>query len=634
MSFNLGPWQWEIQQTLILLGLVVAGTTVLLFSLITTLWAITRRLFTRSPARFFTVLILNLLAYGSLALLLAPPFTLSTVEQQLVLLTAGAQIDEAESHSDLFVAPGIDIEPASNASWLLDIGQLRLQRPAISSLKVLGHGLSAEQWAEIPDHAEVNFEASPLSGLVGIRWPGQLNLGEQLVVVGRYQNAESQAARLELIDPAGEAVDEILLRPGQEFSLSSTPRVAGRHEYLLRLWHDDQANTEETVATSVTSGRGARLLVIQSAPSFETRQLKNWAVEYGTPLLMLTRISRDRHISQAVNLPDNADTKLSPALLARQDLVILDGRSWVDFSAVQRAWLSAAVHDGLGLLVMADHTLAEALPKAGDALLGDFSMRPVEQENELTVPSWPGAKPQTPLPFLPFSLEARQGRTVVTGEQGEALNLVVAVGRGQVALSILREQYRWPGAGERAVYTAYWAMLMRETGRRRSTPYLLPGPADSLNSVAHKMNICARGNGQAMNASIQGPAIAGEGPMPQKDSQLISVDFAEDLLGSARQCATFWPTEPGWHQLSLQDTVSGEVLDQASFYVFKSSEWLTYRQQLKQQASLQRVARNPLQQDQVKSRATATPLSSFWPWLVLMVAASLLWLERKLDFGK
>jgi hypothetical protein len=356
MSLGLGPWQWDIQQTLIWVALAV-----LLFSFLVTVGMIARRLFARAPARFFGVLILNLLAYGSLALLLAPPSTLSLKEQSVVLLTAGAKVDHPVSEADLFIAPDTRIESETGGSWLLDIGQLSLRRPAINSLKVLGHGLTAEQWTAIPDHVEVDFHAPALNGLVNVNWPGHLSRGEPLLVKGRYRQEENQAAHLELIAPGGGVVDEVELRAGQDFSLSAIPRVAGEHEYRLRLRQEGRVSTEETVAVSVSSGRGARLLVIQSAPSFETRHLKSWAGELGNPLLILTRISKERHISQAVNLPDNADTRLSPALLAGQDLLIMDGRSWFELTVGHREWVTTAVNEGLGLLVLAQGLLCRVI---------------------------------------------------------------------------------------------------------------------------------------------------------------------------------------------------------------------------------------------------------------------------------
>jgi hypothetical protein len=210
------------------------------------------------------------------------------------------------------------------------------------------------------------------------------------------------------------------------------------------------------------------------------------------------------------------------------------------------------------------------------------------------------------------------------------LALRVTEGSGSVTLSILREPYRWLGVGKRAMYTAYWTMLMQETGRQRLPPYFLPETDGELNTVARKMDICAIGNDRAMSISI---LEAGDRNARIHESHDItfSLELSKDLLGSARYCGVFWPSQAGWHQLYLKDKESGVVLDRQAVYVFGADDWLSHRRYQAQQASLHRMARKPLRQDQTEPGLTATPLGPFWPWLVLILSASLLWLERKLS---
>ena len=52
-------------------------------------------------------------------------------------------------------------------------------------------------------------------------------------------------------------------------------------------------------------------MIKQSSPSFETRQLKSWAAEQGSMVVVQTHISKDKTITQKININSNGNVQNS-----------------------------------------------------------------------------------------------------------------------------------------------------------------------------------------------------------------------------------------------------------------------------------------------------------------------------------
>jgi hypothetical protein len=118
---------------------------------------------------------------------------------------------------------------------------------------------------------------------------------------------------------------------------------------------------------------------------------------------------------------------------------------------------------------------------------------------------------------------------------------------------------------------------------------------------------------------------------PNGRQTALALQPAADTLQSSRRCAFFWPRAAGWHRVVLSND-DGTVLDQKSVYVFTADQWLD--QQRAERARSTRAWAAGAGKPSATSAGVSTiePLDRFWLWLSLVLAASLLWLERKLDF--
>jgi hypothetical protein len=612
LSSSAGSLQWGAGSALdfaaaLFLAAVFAGSV----------YAAWQRLGGNARARWAGVLVLNATACLAIFALLAPPVLQRPATASITLLTEGA-LSAPEAIADVYVAPGAG-DYGRGPAYLLDMGQLLIREPSLGALSVSGHGLDASEWRRLPDDLAVHYEPLPISGLTSVSWQHSLGEGEPLIVTGRYLPDSPAAARsLELVDPAGLAVATHDLLVGDTFELTTVPKAPGIVDYRLRVRGDEGELESEPVPVHVRSARRPLIYVMQSAPSFETRRLKNWAGDNAATVVVDTVITRDRELGQRVNADTLDADSLSPALLDVASLAVLDGRAWAGLDATRRAWFEAAVRDGMGLLILADEDLAEFL-EGNTTLLQGFGLTKRERDQEGYVPVWAGSESEQRLPLLAFDLEHRGEGALTQVESGDVVEAYHAVGLGRVAVSVLRERHRWFTSGDRSTYTSYWARLLSRIGRPRPLPYLLPVQKVPLSSPEKRLRICAMTGGTEVAMMVA--------PLHSADS--LELETGAATTGGPRRCAEFWPWQAGWHRVGLYASDADEALSEDFFYVFADDEWQAHRRYSRQQATLERAAAvGPDIQPQTRTAREA--ISPLWPWLLLMLSASLLWLERRL----
>lgn len=613
MTFSVGQWQWTFDQPATGLALVIL--------LAATIWAIRaawRRLRARHRARSLLVAALNAGAALALALMLAPPDRPAPAGHMVELWTPGAP-DSPGPATQRYAAPGAP--SPEGVIRLSDVGQLRLRNPEIDQVRVIGHGLTEDQWLALPPDLEVSFTPPPLEGLTEPAWPRRRHLGQPLVVTGRYRAPDPDSvARVMLIDPSGLAVDQASVRAGAAFELTAMPRARGLYTWRLQLERAGERLADEPLPVEITGGDAVTIGVLQSAPSFETRQLQHWAGRYGARLQVLTRISRDRHIRQAANADADAFA-LSPGWLDQLDLLVMDGRYWTGLPAERRQWVGHAVQAGLGLLLLSEPG------QAFDGVLDGFALVETTPPVTEAIPVPPGFESEVVLPIVGRQLVAGDATPLTVDENGVLLEAWRSLGMGRVAVSILRERHRWFTTGRLDLYTAYWAELLRTVARPSPSSGIVPPPEDLLVRRGLRHRICARALAEdaAAGALSWAPVTAGTTPHQTR------LPMATHELAGSVGCMETWPWVTGWHRVEQWGEASAPLANGYE-YVFPEDEWRSAGFAARQAATLARVARNPVATDagMVSSRP-ATALSPTGPWWLFVICALGLWVERKQD---
>lgn len=515
--------------------------------------------------------------------------------------------------------------------------------PTLQHLVVIGDGMTMQQWQRFKQRKGSNDPAisvtlkkgSAVTGLVSMRWQRQLNRGQWQRVSGVLQVAPAEAKgnlqqtlyHVYLKDPAGQVVAQQAVRDGETFELLVNVKTEGLWQYQLALAKasDDITVVEENLAFEVTRPSLAKLLIRQSAPSFETRHVKNWAVEQGAQVTVETQISKNRYISQHANYPqeDRSDEKTAQvdsfdtlSTLDQYDLLIIDARGLMKLSQHQQDNLAVAVKRGLGVLVIVDSTLFTENNLPG--VLHQFRIsRGSTIESDQSLLNWQFDQAGEPLNVIAADIPASSGFSLVKGAEGRVIVPGIHWGLGKVAISLTNQTYQWHTAGQRQLYSRYWQFLFESLARQSLAPYLLPVENDHLNIARQPLPRCFSVN-ENLYSRLADYALRYEGTEGKPVALIPQVDEVNQNMA----CGVIYPASSGWQRITL--SANEETLSH-SFYVYNESDWPAWQQQRKHNAGkrMQSAMQTGLKQ-------TYWTEISLWPlWWGLLLMCSLLWIERK-----
>ena len=515
--------------------------------------------------------------------------------------------------------------------------------PTLQHLVVIGDGMTMQQWQRFKQRKGSNDPAisvtlkkgSAVTGLVSMRWQRQLNRGQWQRVSGVLQVAPAEAKgnlqqtlyHVYLKDPAGQVVAQQAVRDGETFELLVNVKTEGLWQYQLALAKasDDITVVEENLAFEVTRPSLAKLLIRQSAPSFETRHVKNWAVEQGAQVTVETQISKNSYISQHANYPqeDRSDEKTAQvdsfdtlSTLDQYDLLIIDARGLMKLSQHQQDNLAVAVKRGLGVLVIGDSTLftENNLPE----VLNQFRISHGSTiESDQSLLSWQFDQAGEPLNVIAADIPASSGFSLVKGAEGRVIVPGIHWGLGKVAISLTNQTYQWHTAGQRQLYSRYWQFLFESLARQSLAPYLLPVENDHLNIARQPLPRCFSVN-ENLYSRLADYALRYEGAEGKPVALIPQVDEVNQNMA----CGVIYPASSGWQRITL--SANEETLSH-SFYVYNESDWPAWQQQRKHSAG--KRMQNAMQAGLTQTYWTEI---SLWPlWWGLLLMCSLLWIERK-----
>lgn len=538
-----------------------------------------------------------------------------------------------------FALPGADTHTDAGATFLPDAATLRRRFPEIGRLHILGDGLDP---AELSSLAGLRVEFTPGSrptaaanapSILSLRCPRGLTLGDTLVVEGRaggLRAGETTVFTLEAPDgTTTEGNTSAADTTGEAgFTVRApSPSAAGKFEWPLHL---KGSATHETLGIEVRAPSLPRVLVLESAPRFDTALLRRWYEDAGGTVCERLRLGQDRYrffaANRSVPMEFNA---LDTPLLARFDLVLADGRALASLPAPEREILRAAVADtGLGLLVLADDALLPPAVVAPDrAWLFPWQLRALEAATDNTANGtehlaravWPGlAQPaEIPLPAAPVEIVPRSGQTgVVRDDQGRTLAALATFGRGTLALTLVRETGRWQRANEPGAFAGYWSFLFAQTARRQETSgrWTLAGGDDGPMFVD-----------QPLELVWNGPPPAAIHVTDESDAAPVTLAPESDPNEPNRWRATFWPRRAGWQRVE-----SGSA--RLDFYVHPAGSWPALAAERKREGTARFAAQTsagPVAPT-ASHPSEPTPVAAGWWFGAFLLGAGFLWIERRM----
>ncbi len=573
----------------------------------------------------------------------------STISQQAAALWTAGATPAPSAPAEIgplhrFALSGADVPADAGATFLPDAPTLRRRYPELGRLRILGDGLDP---ADLPslDGLQVEFVPGPRATAAGpslrsLRCPRVLPLGETLTVEGRVGDLPAgQTAFLTLEAPDGTSTEAATLPAdanGEAGFILYTPSPGAAGRFLWRLRLQPAAGetvhplVDETLGVEVRAPSLPRVLVLENAPRFDTALLRRWYEDGGGTLCARVRLGQDRYRffvhaplpGPAVPAEVNA---LDAPLLAGFDLVLADARALASLPAPEREILRAAVVDtGLGVLALADDAVLPPATVAPDrAWMFPWQLRALDpaadDTQRLTRLLWDGsAQPAgLPLPTAPCEIVPRPGQAAaVRDDQGRALAAVASLGRGTLALTLVRETGRWTRANEPAAFAGYWSSLFARTARPLDSPgrWTLAGGDDGPVFVDEPLELLWNG---PPPGTVQ--VTDGSGAAP------VTLPPESDPDEPGRWRARFWPRRAGWHRVEAK----GGALD---FYVGAAGSWPGLRTERRRAATERFAARSAAAPDR-PGPAEPVSVPAGWWFGAFLAGAGLLWVERRLAGG-
>ncbi|AEP31112.1 hypothetical protein [Brumicola nitratireducens] len=631
-------------------GFNIVIVAIVLISLLFTCALALKRLKQNSALRRISVVVLNIVACFSLLALVLGVSYQTKEPLHIALLTQNAdeqaiealQLEDESLHwvllntqEDKWIKTLLSAQGEN--TYIEDIAQLPLYYPDISHLTILGDGLSSNEWALLnAQYAGIEESSrpviqtaaySPTLGLVDMRWPAQLVVAESGQISGRVQGyiaSPSTLYKLSLKDPFDQEIESVLLSDNEAFSFDISADVLGQWKYSLTLTERSKPSVkiEEQVAIQIINAAPVKIMIKQSAPSFESKHLQILVSETGGKVLTLTKISKNKDIRQEINLSE-ADKILVNDAFSEQalgffDFLIIDQLALSELSAAQNVALESAIKKGLGVLVQAQ---TQQIPKWQSEKKNWLRDIVLTTNNDETQPAeylrWDQQQLDVPLSSINANILAPNAKQVVSTQNDRALVLTQEYGQGKVAVSLINTSYTLKTQGNADLHSQYWQWLFSQISRTKSNLQWKENIITSPIVARETQRACVLN--AAQNTQFNLTQALASGPIAAN----------EQLLDVNSLCVRYSPQAAGWYNLTA---TNGET-DSASiaYFAYEQTQWRTWQQSIRY-----RITQENKQHYSIKTTVPPTRtllIQALWFWAMLLAAFSMLWVERKQFFG-
>ncbi|MFQ5627483.1 MAG: hypothetical protein ACE5I1_01885 [bacterium] len=622
---EIGPLSFDAQPALFFLS----GAISLLFLVVLSVLLLRQQ----DKRRIALRLAMNAIATLSLLCVLWQPRWESRPRPAAALIiTPGSDRQSLKSLSDSDAFHEYVFNAGSQAKWanifpaikrIPDINFLVRHFPEIEKFHIAGYGLKNFDLEQLTEKRLIYDPPTIENGISAIHWNRNIIKGELMKVTGRLSKLDGEAFRLYLLDLSGVA-DSIKIAENDvpEFTLVARPRDTGKFLYTIRLVNAKQKITlEEKIDVVVREPAPLKLMIVESAPSFETRHLKAWLRTNGHAVAIRTAISRERHRIEFHNLPEEAVSHLTGSLLDQFDLLMIDNKALLNLTPnEQRALRTAISNGGLGLLLFPDDGMLNAEKKSGrtSKFFMDFSFQIVNDLDDREVkPAWPGypVKIHSPIPAAAFALASSSGlKPLIRDGQDNILAGLKVRGSGRIGISLIKDTYRWILEGNPDFHAAYWSHLLSEIAKKPRKSDLLTLSGDGWYFVDEPVSFCATSLQERPVVYIQ-----------DQNEGKTKMSLKQDKDEPSRWWGQYWPVQSGWHEIASQNGA------RLGFYVHNKSEWQTLQNAQKMQATARFAYLNLLQNGASRQplQKTRVPVPLHWFFIVFFVTCTVLWAEIK-----
>lgn len=402
---------------------------------------------------------LTVMGVAVLGLLLRPSTITTASHRSAILLTEG--FDATTADSVLLATPGAEVYRTTDAAPFRNAREMRSSREIVDMASqvthIIGRGMPPYIMEQSDAWRYTFLPAEAPEGVVALQYPQRYYANRRNRVSGQYWVKDTTAI-VRLTGPLG-AEDSVHLKgPGViPFTLTFYPKTAGTFTYTI-----EGSSTSEPLFLDILPEQKLNVLLLNTFPTFEQRYLKNTLAGRGHAIAQRSTVSRGKQRVEFANQPAYSVAPLTKEVLAKNDLVILDGGVYVTLSSYEQRLLRDAVYDGMGILFLPDGTerkqttLIKWKPVKGT----DTVRISIANTGTYTLPIVP-AEPVMPGEIL---LRSKDNRVAAGYE---------ALGAGKIGYVTLHETYQLGLQAHGDAYNELWMPIIERLAREERQPHEL-----------------------------------------------------------------------------------------------------------------------------------------------------------------
>ncbi len=572
-----------------------------------------RRLWLRIPMTILAVLCLLLIG-------LRPYQLVSEKAFKAALLTDNFQRNAVDSL--LVKVPDIQLFSTDavigfdkQVQQIPDASYLASNEPRLEEVFVIGNGISSYELSAF-DSLKTTLLLNDLpEGITKIGYQKTVRQDEIFNIQGEYHHTNDSIFWLVLEGQSG-ATDSLKINAAQTYFFDLKQQVKKEGRYLFHLVVKDENGKErqrEHFPVFVLPKEKLDIVIINLAPSFESKYLKNTLSDKGHRGAVRSTITRGKFRTEFVNQDAVNLNEISRELLTKTDVFVSTTGALEKFSSTELDEIQRAIKRGMGCIIWGDDdVLNSKLASSRKRFFLDFELTKNQEKKIEFTDNQINTKNNFNLPVSKFSFTKKE-KTITEGAAAYTKK-----GEGRVALLRSNQTYKMLLDGKKDLYNTFWSEILSTVNRPKKT---------SDEWTLKNTNFAFTTQPLDLQLTTTSTNPIGEITTPNKEKTTFYL--TQQPYNSEQWQGRAWTQETGWHMLQT----STRPRDTHDLYVHAPTrDWQTLQiaQQIRanQAHQAQKMSENLRHPTLQKNIVQRLPL--WWFYMGLLVCWGILWLEEKI----
>tara|TARA_R110002051_G_scaffold48308_2_gene95322 strand:+ start:76961 stop:78715 length:1755 start_codon:yes stop_codon:yes gene_type:complete len=546
---------------------------------------------TRSSGRFSLNSVVTFVTVLALmCIVLEPTKEVEMQHQQGLLLTNGFAKNQQDSLERVY--KGLEIleyNPKKSIRTSLD---------SLTSVLVIGNGLEEFDFYKLDSIPTAYLPNEVSSGITRLKFTQRLNLGEDLIVEGKYDQPK-KSSFLVLQDSRGNGLDSLQFSDASklDFSLTDVPKVRGDFVYQL-VEKDSLGNRVETnpIPITILEKEPVRILILNTFPTFETKYLKNFLADEGYEVTVRSQLTKGKYKFEYFNTKASPIYQFSSETLKQYDAVLVDTETYFNFGkSVKSNFENSIRENGLGLFIQPSELLFNL--GANTSYFG-FKRDGITEVQLLgnTIS----------LKKYPYNFEQEITVNPININNSGNLAFYKQLGLGRVATTTLLNSYQLLLKGKEQEYAKIWTHILDKIVKQKEEAVDWESQT-AFSKEGEPFNFELRTNLEELSV------VNNEGNR---------VPLLQNSTVPFKYSAKTYPKKVGWNTLEVQ----GDSATQFSYYVYDVDDWKSLIASHKRAANAKQFG-NAIKEN--RAVMVNRPISLLFFYILFLIGIGWLWLSPK-----